>query len=98
MNSSMKKEGQMKQKESEKKTTRRSFMKKLSVAAAASSAGLVTGGCVSLEKSEEMGLKWEEYFKKNYRLMTQEEKDETVARLVKLSKIKGNGDIQMSNQ
>jgi len=83
----------------EQKSTRRSFIKKLSIAAAAGSAGLVTGGCVgSSESTEEMGLKWEEYFKKNYRMMTDKEKDETVSRLVKLAKLQGNVDIQMSNQ
>lgn len=97
---SRKKEGQMKTNDIlEKKTTRRSFMKKLSIAAAAGSAGLVTGGCVGTsESTEEMGLKWEEYFKKNYRMMTQEEKDETVARLEKLAKLQDGVDIQMSNQ
>jgi hypothetical protein len=66
---------------SKKKSSRRSFLKNLSIAAAAGSAGLVTGGCVTLERSEEFGLRWEEYFKKHYRLMTQKEKDDTVARL-----------------
>ncbi len=95
-----KKEGQMKTNDIlEQKSTRRSFIKKLSIAAAAGSAGLVTGGCVgSSESTEEMGLKWEEYFKKNYRMMTDKEKDETVSRLVKLAKLQGNVDIQMSNQ
>ena len=83
----------------ETKSTRRSFIKKLSIAAAAGSAGLVTGGCVgSGETTEEMGLKWEEYFKKNYRMMTPEERDETVARLEKLAKLQDNVDIQMSTQ
>ena len=97
---SRKKEGQMKTNDIlEKKTTRRSFMKKLSIAAAAGSAGLVAGGCVGTsESTEEMGLKWEEYFKKNYRMMTPEEKDETVARLEKLAKLQDGLDIQMSNQ
>ncbi len=97
---SRKKEGQMKTNDIlEKKSTRRSFMKKLSIAAAAGSAGLVTGGCVGGSGStEEMGLKWEEYFKKNYRMMTDKEKDETVARLEKLAKLQDDANIQMSNQ
>jgi molybdopterin-containing oxidoreductase family iron-sulfur binding subunit len=97
---SRKKEGQMKTNDIlEKKSTRRSFIKKLSIAAAAGSAGLVTGGCVSSGgTTEEMGLKWEEYFKKNYRMMTDKEKDETVARLVKLAKLQDDVDIQMSHQ
>jgi Fe-S-cluster-containing dehydrogenase component len=80
------------------KSSRRSFMKNLSIAAAAGSAGLVTAGCGNIANSEETKLQWQEYFKKNYRLMTQEEKDETVARLVKLAKIRNDVDIQMSNQ
>jgi molybdopterin-containing oxidoreductase family iron-sulfur binding subunit len=80
-----------------RKSTRRSFLKGLSLAAAAGSAGLVTGGCGSAT-TEEMGLKWEEYFKKNYRMMTEEEKEETVARLEKLAKIRYDLDIQVSNQ
>jgi Fe-S-cluster-containing dehydrogenase component len=97
---SRKKEGQMKTNDIlEKKTSRRSFMKKLSIAAAAGSAGLVAGGCVGTsESTEEMVLKWEEYFKKNYRMMTPEEKDETVVRLEKLAKLQDGVDIQMSNQ
>ncbi len=100
MDSRNKKEGHMKKPEVlENKTTRRDFMKNLSIAAAAGSAGLVTGGCGAMgDSTEEMGLKWEEYFKKNYRLMTQEEKDETVNRLIRLAKLKHDRDIQMSNQ
>ncbi len=94
-----KKETQMEAKEPlENKSTRRSFLKGLSVAAAAGSAGLITGGCTGLASSEEMGLKWEEYFKKNYRLMTQEEKDETVARLERLAKISYDREVKISNQ
>ena len=78
--------------------TRRSFLKGVSIAAAAGSAGLVTGGCGSSASSEESKLKWQEFFKKNYRLMTQEEKDTTVARLERLSKLRRGLDIQMSTQ
>ena len=78
--------------------TRRSFLKGISIAAAAGSAGLVTGGCGSVASSEETKLKWQEFFKKNYRLMSQEEKDATVARLEKLSKLQRGLDIQVSNQ
>lgn len=97
---SSKKEGQMKNNDIlEKKSTRRSFIKKLSIAAAAGSAGLVTGGCVGGSgTTEELGLKWEEYFKKNYRMMTDKEKDETVTRLEKLAKLQDDVNIQMSNQ
>ena len=63
---------------------------------AAGSAGLVTGGCGSSASSEEMGLKWEEFFKKNYRLMSQEEKDATVARLERLAKLQRGLDVQVT--
>jgi len=82
----------------ENKCTRRSFLKGVSIAAAAGSAGLVTGGCGSVASSEEAKLKWDEFFKKNYRLMTQEEKDATVARLEKLAKLRYGLDVQVSNQ
>jgi molybdopterin-containing oxidoreductase family iron-sulfur binding subunit len=78
--------------------TRRSFLKGVSIAAAAGSAGLVTGGCGSVASSEESKLKWQEFFKKNYRLMTQEEKDATVTRLERLAKLQRGLDIQMSTQ
>ncbi|MBU0673917.1 MAG: 4Fe-4S dicluster domain-containing protein [Proteobacteria bacterium] len=87
-----------KNKKTPPKTTRRTFLKGLSIAAAAGSAGLVTGGCVGSPPTEEMGLKWEEFFKKNYRLMTHEEKNETVARLERLAKIRYDLDIQVANQ
>ena len=51
-----------------------------------------------LGSSEESALKWQEYFKKNYRLMTPEEKDETVARLERLAKLKKGADIQISTR
>jgi len=82
----------------ERKSTRRSFLKGLSIAAAAGSAGLVAGGCGSPASSEEMGLQWEEYFKRNYRLMTREEKDQTVARLEKLARIRYGLDVDISNR
>jgi len=80
------------------KCSRRSFLKGASIAAAAGSAALVTGGCGSVASSEESKLKWQEFFKKNYRLMTQQEKDDTVNRLERLAKLQRGLDIQMSNQ
>ncbi|MCL7488954.1 MAG: 4Fe-4S dicluster domain-containing protein [Desulfobulbaceae bacterium] len=85
---------------SDARTSRRSFLKGVSIAAAAGSAALVTG-CIPGKdalSSEGFSLKWEEYFKKHYRLMTQEEKDQTIARLVKLAKIRHDLDIQMSSR
>ena len=83
------------------KSSRRSFLKGLSITAAASSAALVTGGCAldSLPQSkEELGLKWQEYFQDNYRLMTQAEKDQTVERLTRLAKLEDNHDLNISSQ
>jgi Fe-S-cluster-containing dehydrogenase component len=79
---------------------RRSFIKGLSFAAAAGSAALTTGCIPSAEgaTTEEMKLRWQEFFKENYRLMTQEEKDETVARLERLAKVQKGIDVQMSSQ
>lgn len=84
----------------DQKKSRRGFLKDLSLAAAAGSAALATGCMPSLDgaNSEEMKLKWQEFFKKNYRLMTQEEKDATVARLERLAKLQDGMDIQMSSQ
>jgi len=79
---------------------RRSFIKGLSFAAAAGSAALTTGCIPSADgaSSEEMKLRWQEFFKENYRMMTQEEKDQTVARLERLAKLKKGIDVQMSSQ
>jgi Fe-S-cluster-containing dehydrogenase component len=82
----------------EKKVGRRDFLKGAVKAAALGSAAMVTGcGSEVLGSSEERSLKWKEYFKKHYRLMTQEEKDETVRRLERLAKMKRGVDIQMSS-
>lgn len=78
--------------------TRRSFLKGLSIAAAAGSAGLVTAGCGDPARAEEAALEWQEYFKNNYRLMTQEEKNATVRRLERLAKLRNNLDVHISNQ
>ncbi len=84
----------------EHKASRRLFLKTASIAAAAGSAGLVTGCLPGSDagSNEELSLRWKEYFKKHYRLMTQEEKDETISRLIRLAKIKYDADLQMSSQ
>lgn len=81
------------------KSSRRTFIKSLSIAAAAGSAAL-TVGCIPDAQgagSEEFKLRWQEFFKKNYRLMTQEEKDETVRRLERLAKLRDDVDLQMGS-
>jgi molybdopterin-containing oxidoreductase family iron-sulfur binding subunit len=76
---------------------RREFLIGVAKAAVIGSAGMVTGcGTEALGSTEELSLRWKEYFKKNYRLMTQKEKDETIERLERLAKIKSGADIQMS--
>jgi len=76
---------------------RREFLKG-SVKAAALGGVAMASGCGTglLDSKEEMALRFQEYFKGNYRLMTQEEKDETVRRLEQLAKLKKGTDIQMS--
>jgi len=82
-----------------KKTGRRDFLKGAAKFAALGGAAMLSGcGTGLLGSKEELSLKFKEYFKKNYRLMTQEEKDETVRRLESLAKIKNNVNVQMSSK
>jgi len=77
---------------------RREFLKGTAKAAALGGAAMLSGcGSGMFGSNEELSLRWNEYFKKNYRLMTQEEKDETVRRLERLSKIRRRAHIQMSS-
>ena len=80
-----------------KRCGRRAFLKGAAKAAALGSAAVLTGcGTELLGPKEALSLRWQEYFKKNYRLMTPEEKKETVRRLERLAKIKNNVNIKMS--
>lgn len=85
----------------QEKSSRRSFLKGLSIGAAAVSASLVTG-CVpdraDAATGEELRLRWQEYFKKNYRLMTQEEKDQTVSRLERLAALRDGMELQIGSE
>ena len=79
---------------------RRSFLKNLSIGTAAAGAALMTG-CVpgaDAAANGELRLRWQEFFKKNYRLMTQEEKDATVDRLERLASLRDNLDLQIGNE
>jgi len=79
-------------------SNRRSFLKGAALTAAAGS-GMMLPGCSGNNLlSEESALKWQEFFKDNYRMMTQAEKDETVSRLERLAKLRQDVDIQMSSQ
>jgi molybdopterin-containing oxidoreductase family iron-sulfur binding subunit len=77
---------------------RREFLKGTAKVAALGGAAMLSG-CRSgmFRSNEELSLRWDEYFKKNYRLMTQEEKYETVRRLERLAKIRSHAHIQMSS-
>ena len=76
---------------------RRDFLKGAVKAAALGSAAMISGcGTGLIGSKEELSLRWKEYFKKNYRLMTLEEKEEAVQRLERLAKMRRNVDIQMS--
>ena len=78
---------------------RRQFLKGAVKAAALGSTVMVSGcGTGLLGSKEEFALRWQEYFKDHYRLMTQDEKDETVRRLERLVKIKKGVDIQVSSK
>jgi molybdopterin-containing oxidoreductase family iron-sulfur binding subunit len=80
------------------KCGRRQFLKGAAKAAAVGGAAMLSGCGGMLGSSEELSIRWKEYFKKHYRLMTQEEKDETVRRLEHLAKIKNGVDVQMSSK
>lgn len=77
---------------------RRDFLKSAARVAALGSATMVSGcGTDALGSKEELGLQWQEYFKKHFRLMTPEEKDETVRRLERLAKMQTGADIQVGS-
>jgi molybdopterin-containing oxidoreductase family iron-sulfur binding subunit len=82
-----------------KQSGRRRFLKGAAKAAALGGAAMLSGcGTGLFGSNEEYSLRWKEYFKKNYRLMTQQEKDETVRRLERLAQVKSRVDIQMSSK
>ncbi len=69
--------------------------------AAAATAGLAAAqsACQLTSKKttrEQRQLEWEEYFKKNYRLMTDEEKAETIRRLERLHELRTGHTIDIS--
>ncbi len=82
-----------------KKLDRRRFLKGAVKAAAVGSAAMVSG-CQTgfLGSNEEFSLKWQEYFKDHYRLMTDEEKHLTVRRLERLAKSRYGVDVRMSDK
>lgn len=82
----------------DKKTDRRDAIRKLSLglltgAGLVNSSCSVTAGDVKKEKAE---LNWEEYFKGNFRLMSEDEKKATVNRLTRLYEINKGETINLS--
>ena len=78
---------------------RRDFLKSAAKAAVFGGATMLTGcGTEALGSGETLKLRFKEFFKKNYRLMTPAEKDETVRRLERLSKLKKGVDVQISSK
>jgi Fe-S-cluster-containing dehydrogenase component len=77
---------------------RRAFLKTTAKAAALGGAAMVTGCGGGVIGGEKMNLRWKEFFKKHYRLMTPEEKEQTVARLERLAKIEKGLDVQVGTR
>ncbi len=77
---------------------RRDFLKAAGKAALLGGAAMVTGCSAGSASGEAMKLRWKEYFKKHYRQMTQKEKEETVARLERLAKLKKGLDVQIGTE
>lgn len=80
-----------------KKMDRRAAFRQLTAGLLAG-AGLAQSCSITAgdEKREEGTLKWEEYFKKNYRLMSDEERGKTVERLERLYEINTGKTINVS--
>jgi molybdopterin-containing oxidoreductase family iron-sulfur binding subunit len=82
----------------QKQSSRRDFLKVAGIGASLTMTGcgpLMGGGS---EKKELVALKWEDYFKKNYRLMTTDERQKTVERLEKISELEHKTHFEISNQ
>ena len=78
---------------------RREFIKGAAKIAALGGAAMLPGCSTGLlGSSEELRLRWKEYFKKHYSLMSQKEKDETVRRLERLAKIKKGAEVKIGNK
>ena len=78
---------------------RREFLKGAARISALGGAAMLAGcGTEAFGSSEALKLRFKEFFKKNYRLMTPQEKEETVQRLERLAKIKRGVNVQMSTR
>lgn len=68
------------------------------VGVSAASVNANTSLLSSADKRDKADMKWDEYFKTNYRVMTQEERDATVSRLERLAKIDKGIDVNISTE
>ncbi|MCP3923470.1 MAG: 4Fe-4S dicluster domain-containing protein [Desulfobacterales bacterium] len=78
-----------------KQITRRSFLKTAAAATGTATIAGCSGGL--LGSSEAFALEFQEYFKEHYRLMTDEERTDTIERLERLSEIKKNTTIDIDS-
>ncbi|MGL1885224.1 MAG: 4Fe-4S dicluster domain-containing protein [Reichenbachiella sp.] len=81
-----------------KPTDRRDAIKKLSMGLLTGS-GLVSSSCsvtAGDDKKEKAELNWEEYFKGNFRLMSEDEKESTVQRLERLYELDNKEKVNIS--
>ncbi len=79
-----------------KKIDRRTFLKGAAAAGAVTTAGCTGKGL--LKSSEGFALQFQEYFKKHYRLMTDEERTQTVSRLERLANIKQGLNVNIGTE
>ena len=79
-----------------KKISRRSFIKKAAVVTGGTALASCSGGGL-LGSTEAFALEFQEYFKEHYRLMTDEERTETIERLERLSEIKKNNTVDIDS-
>ncbi len=80
------------------KTSRRGALKKLTLGLL-TGAGMASSACsvIGAEDAKEVsGLKWDEFFKENYRVMTDKERKDTVKRLERLYELNTGKKINVS--
>lgn len=80
----------------EKKCGRRDFLKGAAAAAALGGTAMLTGCGSEVMGANAFKLQFEEFIKKNYRLMTPGEKEATVSRIERLAKEKKGLDLKIS--
>ena len=78
-----------------KKLSRRSAFSAMTKSLAVG-AGLTQSACNPFSSSEKSEMQWEEFFKKNYRLMSDNEKDQTVHRLTSLYEKRTGNHVNIS--